>query len=357
MAEDDDDSQKTEDPSQKRLSDEKEKGNLPVSRDLATWVILLGIVLSSVAILPSATKDMMRPLRAIIEKSGELSIADGGFSIVLGEIFGAFIWPVLLISVVLFIMGIVGWQIQTGMMFNMSMLTFNLSKLNPMEGFKRIFSVNSIVELLKNVAKLIVIGVISYSIIKPVFLSSEGMTGMDNLAMVSKTFDISTHILFMIFLIFTLIAGVDIIYQRFAYFKKLRMSKEELKEEFKQMEGDPQIKSRLRQIRNEKAKRRMMSAVPKADVIITNPTHFAIALKYDPIEMKAPVVLAKGQDFIAQKIRELATEHKVPLVSNPPLARALYATVEIDEEVPPIHYRAVAEVISYIYKLKKIRRS
>ncbi len=152
---------------------------------------------------------------------------------------------------------------------------------------------------------------------------------------------------------FTVIAAADYFYQNHAYIKSLKMTKAEVKDEYRQQEGDPMIKGRLRQIRLEKARKRMMAQVPKADVVITNPTHYAVALAYDNKKMTAPRVLAKGVNRIAERIREVATEHKIPLVSNPPLARALYDTVEIDEEIPTQHYRAVAEIISYVYKLKK----
>jgi flagellar biosynthetic protein FlhB len=157
----------------------------------------------------------------------------------------------------------------------------------------------------------------------------------------------------MLLLTFTIIAAVDLFYQRFQYFKNLRMTKAEVKDEFRQQEGDPLIKSRLRQIRLEKARKRMMAQVPKADVVITNPTHYAVAMRYDSARHAAPVVIAKGIDKVAERIRAVAEEHKISIVSNPPLSRALYETVEIDEAIPTQHYRAVAEVISYVYKLKK----
>jgi flagellar biosynthetic protein FlhB len=173
---------------------------------------------------------------------------------------------------------------------------------------------------------------------------------MDSIAFLHKQ---AVHLVLVLLVVFTLIAAGDLFYQRYQYIKGLRMTKAEVKDEYKQQEGDPIIKSRLRQMRLEKARKRMMAQVPKADVVITNPTHYAVALKYDSGKMAAPTVLAKGIDRVAERIRELAEENKIALVSNPPLARALYDTVEIDKEIPAAHYRAVAEVISYVYKLKK----
>jgi flagellar biosynthetic protein FlhB len=163
----------------------------------------------------------------------------------------------------------------------------------------------------------------------------------------------AVHLIAYLLLAFTLIAAGDLFYQRWQFIKNLMMTKAEVKDEFRQQEGDPMIKARLRQIRIEKARKRMMAAVPKADVVVTNPTHYAVALQYDNKKMSAPTVLAKGVDRVAERIREVATEHKIPLVSNPPLARVLYDTVDLDQQIPTQHYRAVAEVISYVYKLKK----
>jgi flagellar biosynthetic protein FlhB len=355
MAEEQDDSQKTEDPTAKRLSEARNEGNLPISRDFSTWILLLGIVITAVALLPTTISQMMGPLTAVVEKSGEIRLGEGSFFNAMEQIFGAFSIPLLSITILLMIMGVLGWVLQTGLIFNMGLFKLKWERLNPVEGVKRLFSMQSLVELIKSVAKIVVVGAIAYMILEPIFIRSEGLTGMNNGQLVTTTYELCLHLLFAVFLTFTAIAAADFFYQRFTYFKNLRMTKSEVKEEFRQTEGDPHVKSRLRQIRTEKARKRMMAAVPKADVVITNPTHFAIALKYESGLMQAPVVIAKGQDFVAQKIREVAEAHKVPLVSNPPLARALYASVEIDEEIPPQHYRAVAEIISFIYKLKKAK--
>jgi flagellar biosynthetic protein FlhB len=354
--EEDDDSQKTEDPTSKRLSEAKEKGNIPISRDIATWTLLLGMVISVAILIPLAMPSILTPMQAIFAKAGEISLEESNFGAVLGEVFSSMIFPVLSILLVLALLAITGHISQTGPIFNMSLISMKWERLNPVEGFKRLFNANALFELLKSVLKIILIGWIAYSFLKPAFMDMEAMTGLDNLALVHVTYDLTVRMFFGILLTFTVVAVIDLIYQRFTHFKKLKMSRTELKEEFRQSEGDPHVKNRLKQIRNEKARKRMMAAVPKADVIITNPTHYAIALKYEAGLTAAPVVLAKGQDFIALKIRELATEHNVPIVSNPPLARALYATVEIDEEIPAQHYRAVAEVISYVFRLRKAKR-
>ena len=355
MAEDDDDSQKTEDPTAKKLTDAREQGNLAISRDVATWTLLLGIVMCVMMLFPMLGQTMMRPLTVMLEKAGDMRMEDGGYQSLYEYILGSFGPTILSIISILMVMGILGWVVQTGIMFNPGLLKLKWERLDPIAGTKRLLSANSLVELLKSIAKIIVVGTVSFILITPIFHQSESMTGMSNDALISSTYDLSIHIIFSVFLVFTVIAMIDLVYQRFTYFKKMRMTKQEVKDENRQSEGDPHVKGRLRQIRQEKARKRMMAAVPKADVVITNPTHYAVALKYDPGKMQAPVLLAKGQDLIALKIREVADKHTVPIVTNPPLARALYATVEIDQEVPPEHYRAVAEVISYIYRLKKMR--
>jgi len=356
MAEDDDDASKTEDPTSKRLSEAREKGNIPISRDVATWTLLLGMVMTVTLFIPLLMPKLIVPLQMLFAKAGEINMEEANFASVLGEVFGGIIFPLLAILVTLALLAITGWIAQTGPVFNMSLIGLKWERLNPMEGVKKLFNANALFELLKSMVKIVLIGWIAYSYLKPAFMHMDAMTGLDNVALVGITYDLTKQLFFGILLVFTVVALVDLLYQRFTHFKKLRMSRTELKEEFRQSEGDPHVKNRLKQIRNEKARKRMMAAVPKADVVITNPTHFAIALKYEAGVTQAPVVLAKGQDYIALKIRELATEHNVPLVSNPPLARALYASVEIDEEIPAQHYRAVAEVISYVFRLRKLKR-
>lgn len=355
MAEDDDDSQKTEDPTAKRLSDAREQGNLPISRDIATWTLLLGVVMCVMVLFPMLGRTMMTPLTALLDKAGEMRLDEGGYQSIYAYILGSFGPSVMSIISLLMVMGVLGWVVQTGIFFSPGLLKLKWERLNPMAGIKRLFSANSLVELLKSIGKIIVVGSVAFVLITPIYNQSESMTGMSNDDLIGSTYNLSIHIIFSVFLVFTVIAMIDLVYQRFTYFKSMRMTKQEVKDENRQSEGDPHVKGRLRQIRQEKAKKRMMAAVPKADVVITNPTHFAVALKYDPARMSAPVLLAKGQDLVALKMREVADKFAVPIVTNPPLARTLFATVEIDQEVPPEHYRAVAEVISYIYRLKKMK--
>ena len=207
--------------------------------------------------------------------------------------------------------------------------------------------------MLKGIFKITAVGYAAWLIVKPRILDILNTSSFDVASILALVYKLLLLILLTMVMIIFVIAFADYFYQKFSYLKRQRMTKQEVKDEYKQMEGDPQIKMRLRSIRMERLRKRMMANVPKSSVVVTNPTHFAVALRYEPEEgMEAPVVVAKGQDFIALKIKEIAAANDVPIVENPPLARALFASVEIDEPIPTEHYAAVAEVIKYVYQLK-----
>jgi flagellar biosynthetic protein FlhB len=246
---------------------------------------------------------------------------------------------------------------QTGFTFSTQKLGFNFERLNPLSGLGRMFSQQALVDLVKNIIKLAVVGGVAFVFVYPKFKSIQTIPLLETPAILAFLHSLIVRLIMAIAVIMAIIAGGDYFYQRFAFMKKLRMTKQEVKDEQKQTEGDPMVKARLRSLRMQRARQRMMAAVPKADVVITNPTHYACALKYDQGSMNAPTLVAKGQDFVALRIRQIANENNVPIVENPPLARALYATVDIDKEIPPQHYKAVAEVISYVFRLKgKLRK-
>jgi len=226
-----------------------------------------------------------------------------------------------------------------------------LSKISPGAGFKRLFSKIALMNFIKGLMKLALVGAIMTVILWPKRNQLDGLVTMDPAVVLLLTRALSLDVLGAVVALLAIIAAADYLFQYRQWYNRLKMSLQELKDEFKQTDGDPHIKAKIRQLRLERSKKRMMAAVPQASVIITNPTHYAVALQYDRA-MAAPVCLAKGLDNIALKIREVAAEHNIPIVENPPLARALHATVEIDEEVPPEHYKAVAEVIGYVMRLK-----
>jgi flagellar biosynthetic protein FlhB len=217
------------------------------------------------------------------------------------------------------------------------------------------FSRRSLAEFVRGLLKITVVSSVALFLILPEVAQLNKLIGMEMMQLLGEIEALLAKLLIGVVAIVAAIATIDVLYQRMQHLREMRMSRQEIKEEFKESEGDPLIKGRLRQLRMERTRRRMMAQVPQSDVIVTNPTHYAVALKYDPATMSAPKMLAKGVDKVAQKIREVAKEHGIPVVENPPLARGLFATVDVDEEVTPEHYKAVAEVISYIFRLKQRR--
>ena len=240
----------------------------------------------------------------------------------------------------------------SGFVFSGQSLTPSIERISPIKGFFRLFSLKSLTEFSKGLLKLALVAAIVGAVAIPELSRVELLMQMDIAATVNEARLIILEMFVVAIFVVGLIAGLDYLYQRFEFLKQMRMTKQEVKDELKQTDGDPLIRGRLRQIRAERARERMMASVPTADVVVTNPTHYAIALKYDSEIMAAPKVVAKGVDEVAFRIRDVANDNDVPIVENPPLARALFAAAEIDDEVPQEHYKAVAEIISYVYQLK-----
>ncbi|ATO47940.1 flagellar biosynthesis protein FlhB [Brevibacillus laterosporus] len=265
---------------------------------------------------------------------------------ILGMVFGVCMLVALVVN-----------YLQVGVLFSLEPIQFKLEKLNPIEGFKKIFSMRTIVELFKSILKITAGMIVVYMILWDIkdkiprlsFSTLEAVLEFTGWQVVKLGISVG--------MLLVILAFLDYLYQRFEYEKNLRMSKQDIKDEHKKMEGDPLIKSKIKERQRQMAMRRMMQEIPNADVIITNPTHFAVAIKYDSAEMMAPTVIAKGQDFLALKIREIAKEHRIVTMENKPLARALYAQVEIGQTIPEELFKAVAEVLAYVYKLQgKVKR-
>jgi flagellar biosynthetic protein FlhB len=250
---------------------------------------------------------------------------------------------------------ILGNMVQHRPVWSSELLMPKASRISPLAGLKRLFSKQALVNFAKGLFKITLIGVLMIWLLWPDRRRLDGMVATDPAAVLPLTEKLAVKLLASVTAALAIVAVLDYLYQYQVWFARQKMSLRELKDEFKQTEGDPTIKGKLRQLRQSRMRRRMMSAVPKASVVITNPTHFAIALQYER-GMNAPVCLAKGVDSLALKIREVATAHGIPIVENPPLARALHATVKPDEEIPPEHYKAVAEVIGYIMRLRQAVR-
>ena len=350
MAEETDLSEKTEDPTQKRLDDAQERGDVVKSQEVNTWFIIAGATLALSAFSGSMVT-MQVSLRDLLANAHSMRV-DGGALILLVKklefaIIGAFGLPFL----VLIIAAICGNMVQHRLVFSAETLTPKLSKISPIGGVKRLFGKQAWANLLKGIFKVVAIGVVMTMVFWPERHRLDAMVRMDLVSIVTVSRTLSLQLLGTVVAMLAVVAIADYLFQYRTWFERQKMSLQEIKEEFKQTEGDPHIKGRLRQLRDARRKRRMMAAVPSASVVITNPTHFAVALKYER-GMPAPVVVAKGVDSIAFKIREVARNNNVPVVENPPLARALHAAVKIDGEVPVEHYKAVAEVIGYVMRLK-----
>ncbi len=347
----DNDSEKTEDPTQKRLDDALERGDVAKSQEVNTWFIIAGATLVLISFSGSMTS-LQAPLRGLLANAHSIRI-DGYSLLQLVQhleyaLIAAFGVPLLLLCIA----AVAGNMVQHRLVFSAEQLKPKLSKISPASGAKRLFGKQAWVNLLKGMFKVIALGAVMTMVFWPERFRLDAMVRMDLMSIVILTKTMSVQLLGTVVALLALVAIADYLFQYRSWFERQKMSLQEIKEEMKQSEGDPHIKGRLRQMRIERSRKRMMAAVPTASVIITNPTHFAVALKYDK-GMGAPVCVAKGVDAIALRIREKAKEHDVPIVENPPLARALHATVKIDDEIPVEHYQAVAEVIGYVMRLKR----
>lgn len=350
MAEDQDSSQKTEEPTSKKLEDARKKGQVANSREINHWFMLLAATIAIGALGSSVASDIVRILARFVAAPDLIAGGAAAYGKALETAFTAVGAALLPVFVLLLVAALGAGLSQGGFLIAADRITPKLEKISIAKGVQRLFSLKSIVEFVKGVIKIAIVATVATVVVLP---ELHGIALLPTMAIgdsLEVLHDILVRLLVAVFAVMTVVAGLDYLYQRFEHIKGLRMSRREIKDEIKQTEGDPHVKARLRQIRMERARRRMMAAVPSADVVITNPTHYAVALKYDGAAMNAPTLVAKGADAIALRIREVAEEHDVPIVENPPLARALFATVELDREIPAEHYRAVAEIISYVYR-------
>ncbi|MEE3625288.1 flagellar biosynthesis protein FlhB [Nitrospirillum sp. BR 11752] len=354
MSEDQDPDSKTEEPTGKRLTDARSKGNIPKSQEVPHLFMLGAILVMVVSVLPWTFGRIHTVLIPFIERPETLPVDRGGLGHLLTELLGQVAVAMSVPFALLVIAAVLGSFLQVGFVFSFErVLSFDLNRFNIVSNLLNKFKVANLLEFAKSLIKLVVVSVVVLPGLFPLAHSVDHFIGMPLMGLVNETKSQAVGLIFRVLIALGLLAGADWWYQRWKFMRDMRMTKQEVKDEHKQTEGDPLIKGKIRALRMQRARNRMMENVPKADVVVTNPTHYAIALKYDPLSMGAPMVVAKGVDFIAARIRELAEEHGIPLVPNPPLARALYASAEVDEEIPAEHYKAVAQVISYVFKLKK----
>jgi flagellar biosynthetic protein FlhB len=352
MAEDtQDQAQKTEDPTPKKLEKSREKGQVAKSQEINHWFIILGLGIILTVMAPAMARGVSDTLTRFLEKAAQLP-ATGGLGPVLIETLVDMLWVLLLPMGILVIAALAANFIQIGWLISAEQLKPKLEKISPIKGAKRLFSTKSLVEFAKGIAKLCLVGFVAFLMIWPQHDLLPMLVEISLPAQLELMRVWGLKVTGGVLAVMTVVAALDLMFQRYKHHQEMKMSKQEIKDEYKQSEGDPQVKQRLRQLRMEKSRKRMMAAVPEADVVVTNPTHFAVALAYQHGDMAAPKVVAKGLDEVARRIREVAEANDVPLVENPPLARALHATVDLDQEIPPEHYKAVAEIIGYVMRLK-----
>jgi flagellar biosynthesis protein FlhB len=356
MAEDNDETERSEDPTQKRLDDALQRGDVAKSQEVSTWFVLAGGTLILMTFSGAMSSDLKVTLAGLLGNMHRIP-ADGvglvHFARKIGiEVIAAIAIPILLLTLA----AIGGNMIQHRLVWSAEGLKPKLNKVSPGAGLKRLFSKQALVNFVKGLLKITLLGVAMAVLLWPERDRLESMVATDIAAILPLTSTLALKMLGIVIAILAIIAAADFLFQYRQWFERQKMSLRELREEFKQTEGDPMIKARIRRIRETRMRKRMMAAVPEASVVITNPTHYSVALKYERGQ-NAPVCVAKGVDSIALKIREVARKHSVPIVENPPLARALHATVEVDREIPPEHYRAVAEVIGFVMKMRRNGRN
>jgi flagellar biosynthetic protein FlhB len=351
MANDRDPSQQTEEPTQRRLDQAREKGDQIKSVEVQTLVVLLGGTLSIAMFGRHTCEGLVRLLRTFLSEPDRFAVDPGALVALMRSLLTHLFVLLGPVFVVLILFGLGSNFIQAKPTFATERLAPDFSRLSPINGFKRIFGVDGISNLLKGVLKIVIVGLAVWTQVWPERIGLEATLGQSAGAVAGDMTRLLFRMMMAALAAVTAIAVADFFLQRYQFLKRNRMSKQEVKEEFKETDGDPQIKARIRQIRIERAKKRMIAQVPKAAVVIVNPTHYAVALQYEQGVTPAPVCLAKGVDTVAFRIRSVAEENHIPVVENPPLARALYASVEIDQAIPPEHYKAVAQVIGYVLKL------
>lgn len=347
-----DDEEKTEEPTQRRISEAVKKGQISFSREVTNLFMFVVLSLNIIWFAPYYMRLTTLDLAHFIQSPEDIIVDEGGLQRLFISI-SASVAMLLFLPILGSLVAAIGSSfLQNGWTVSTEPLMPKLEKISLLAGIKRIFSIKSLMEFIKGLIKITVVAIACYMVVEDEFDRLEQTITYSMKDLLEILVTLSFRIMIAATSIMFVIAALDIVFQKLTYIKQLRMSRQELKEEYRQSEGDPVVKQRLRQIRMERARRRMMSAVPEADVVIRNPTHYAIALKYEEGTMRAPMVTAKGADLIALKIIEIAEANKVTIVENPPLARALFESAEMDEEIPLQHYQAVAEVIGYLYRLK-----
>jgi len=353
MADNDNDQERTEQATPRRREEARKKGQVARSQEVASVAILLACLIYFYFDSGRLVRKMMGMVSNFLKESGTLLISNNNIqSLAVYWLFEFFILIAPLLLTVL-IAGLFANFIQVGFVISAEALEPKFSKIDPIKGFQKLFSLKSFAELAKNILKLFIVGYVAYVTVASEIGNLPSLMDQSVGEILVYMGQISFTIILRTSWVLIVLAILDYVYQRWEYEKGLKMSRQEIKDEYRQTDGDPLIKARIRRIQREMARKRMMAQVPKADVVITNPDHIAVALQYDQLKMFAPVVVAKGTGFVAEKIREIARESKVSVIENKPLARVLYKMVKVNEVIPENLYKAVAEVLAYVYGLKE----
>jgi flagellar biosynthetic protein FlhB len=356
MAETADKESKTEEPTERRIRESIEKGNIPVSREASVFASMVGIFAIAVFFVADRTQALSLSLRHLLDDPGGWSLSNGSdarqLAAMVGLEVGRFLLPIV---ATLTIVGIAAALLQNAPSFSFDRIRPQLSRISIGEGAKRVFGVRGQVEFLKAVAKFVGVAIVVLVILRSEQVSVMSAIYTDPVAVPALILSLAMKLLAAVSVATIVIVAADLVWSRVHWRRELRMTRQELKDEFKQSEGDPLLKSRLRSLQRDRARRRMIAEVPRATLVVVNPTHYAVALRYEREKDGAPVVVAKGLDLVALRIREMAEEHDVPVIEDKPLARSLYDAVEVDQMIPPEFYKAVAEIIYFLQNLGKAR--
>ncbi|MBU0484016.1 MAG: flagellar biosynthesis protein FlhB [Proteobacteria bacterium] len=353
MAEESSGQEKTEDPTPRRLADARKKGDVAKSMEVPSAAVLLASLMTLYILGDYMLQGFLNPLRYYLGNLHMIKIIPANINQMTQESMFFSIMIAGPLMAVIVVVALLSNYAQIGFLFTTEKITPKLSKIDPIQGLKNLFSKQTLAQTIKSILKLMIIGYIAYYEINKVRAGILPLMDQEAYPILQFVGNTAFWIFLKCALTLALLAAADYAFQRWQFMEKMRMTKQEVKEEAKQTEGDPHVKGRIRSIQMEMARRRMMEEVPKADVVITNPTHFAVALRYAPSMMIAPLVVAKGAGIIAQRIKEIAQENNVPILEDKPLAQALYRTVELNDSIPEELFQAVAEVLAYVYSLRK----
>lgn len=352
MAESGDDAEKTEEPSHKKLEDAHDRGDVAKSQEVNTWFVLLASTLVMAMFADGMAARLTEGFVGFLGTPHQIRLDPARMYDIAVKTGLTILAAIALPLVVLALAAVAGNLVQHRLVLSLDPIKPKLSKISPLAGAKRLFSTTSLVNFFKGLAKLAVVGGFIFAVVWPQRGELAALISTDTVALLPLVKLLAIKVMVAVLLVMGVVAAADYAYQRSQWMQKQRMTVKELRDEYKQLEGDPAVRAKLRQIRVERGRKRMMASMPQASVVVTNPTHYAVALKYES-GMNAPVCLAKGVDAVALRIRAFADEHAIPIVENPPLARALHASVEIDAEIPTEHYKAVAQIIGYVMQLRR----